>query len=429
MDALLWFRMHRKPGRITLRFSTSLFPWLAATFNCCRSVKGDRNVPLLNEVENTGTRAIVERKSEVQVHAACPYMGAQDVPKTRISGCSSSGADGIAFRLWNASGTEIQEREVNANSRISSSANFPAQWNRLSSFMNSDDRYMSSFDVPSVDQEAAVGEEDIIDGDDDMWVDYSLNPQLNLALRQEVLQIVTQGILKSIQKANSITAAISSGHTDVGIDGDLSRTAYLKDHGEESVPSSNRTVPDVSARFRSSFLGNMLSNLLVTDEKIEATYEHSFHLDEKQIFTDRYPLVFRKLRSLLGISDEWYSHQIALPAQERLSEGSSGAFMFFCGSGEFMVKTISSFESKVLSSILMKYATHLSNNPESMLVRFLGLHELKMYNQTFNFVVMKNIFPPSATINLKYDIKGSWVNRSSSGLMPPGTKTFCKHCG
>ena len=52
-----------------------------------------------------------------------------------------------------------------------------------------------------------------------------------------------------------------------------------------------------------------------------------------------------------------------------------------------------------------------------------------MYNQTFFFVVMKNIFPSAATINQRYDIKGSWVNRSAGGSMPPGTKTFCKHCG
>jgi 1-phosphatidylinositol-4-phosphate 5-kinase len=114
--------------------------------------------------------------------------------------------------------------------------------------------------------------------------------------------------------------------------------------------------------------------------------------------------------------------------QERLTEGGSGAFMFFCGSGEFVVKTVKSEEADTLLDILDQYRKHLEENPSSMLVRFYGLHSLTMYNQVFRFVVMKNIFPPAATINQRYDIKGSWVNRSG-GVVPPGKKIFCRHCG
>lgn len=102
--------------------------------------------------------------------------------------------------------------------------------------------------------------------------------------------------------------------------------------------------------------------------------------------------------------------------------------MFFCGNGEFVVKTILKTESETLLEILNQYVTHLTNTPESLLVRFLGCHSLKMYNQNFHFVVMKNIFPPSAIINTRYDIKGSWVNRNG-GVVPPGKKIFCRHCG
>ena len=41
--------------------------------------------------------------------------------------------------------------------------------------------------------------------------------------------------------------------------------------------------------------------------------------------------------------------------QERLAEGGSGAFMFFCGNGEFVVKTILKSESETL----LAYVTHL----------------------------------------------------------------------
>lgn len=102
--------------------------------------------------------------------------------------------------------------------------------------------------------------------------------------------------------------------------------------------------------------------------------------------------------------------------------------MFFCGSGEFVVKTIQSCEADTLLEILPQYVNHLQQNPQSLFVRFLGLHSLKMYNQLFHFVVMKNIFPSSAIINTRYDIKGSWINRNG-GFVPPGKKTFCRHCG
>ncbi len=41
---------------------------------------------------------------------------------------------------------------------------------------------------------------------------------------------------------------------------------------------------------------------------------------------------------------------------------------------------------------------------------------------------MRNIFPPLATINIRYDIKGSYIDRNG-GIIPPGKKIFCRHCG
>jgi 1-phosphatidylinositol-4-phosphate 5-kinase len=92
------------------------------------------------------------------------------------------------------------------------------------------------------------------------------------------------------------------------------------------------------------------------------------------------------------------------------------------------VKTVSLDEANTLLEILEKYELHLKENANSLLVRFLGLHSLKMYNRIFSFVVMRNIFPPLATINQRYDIKGSWVNRNSAPV-PPGVRVLCRHCG
>lgn len=92
------------------------------------------------------------------------------------------------------------------------------------------------------------------------------------------------------------------------------------------------------------------------------------------------------------------------------------------------VKTVDSAEARTLLEILEKYEVHLQENAHSLLVRFLGLHSLKMYNRVFSFVVMRNIFPPLATINQRYDIKGSWVDRNSAPV-PPGVRVLCRHCG
>jgi 1-phosphatidylinositol-4-phosphate 5-kinase len=114
-------------------------------------------------------------------------------------------------------------------------------------------------------------------------------------------------------------------------------------------------------------------------------------------------------------------------ANEKLSEGASGAFMFFCGKGEFIVKTIKVREARVLHTSLQQYYDYLSENSGSFLCKFYGSYSLAMFSQTFYFVVMKNIFEVGQVINERYDIKGSWVGRSADPE-PPSKKTVCRHC-
>jgi 1-phosphatidylinositol-4-phosphate 5-kinase len=101
--------------------------------------------------------------------------------------------------------------------------------------------------------------------------------------------------------------------------------------------------------------------------------------------------------------------------------------MFFCGGGEYIVKTIRAREAAVLHSFLPVYASYIKRHPDSLLCRFLGSYSLEVYSQTFYFVVMLNCFDPTAYINERFDIKGSWVGRSAE----PGKKTkrqVCRHC-
>lgn len=120
--------------------------------------------------------------------------------------------------------------------------------------------------------------------------------------------------------------------------------------------------------------------------------------------------------------------------------------MFFCGGGEFIVKTIRPREARVLHGFLRTYSRYLKQNRSSLLCRFLGSYSLEMFSQTFYFVVMLNCFDPHAYINerleigcldnhfindwivdFRFDIKGSWVNRSAEPSKK-SKRVVCRHC-
>jgi hypothetical protein len=156
-----------------------------------------------------------------------------------------------------------------------------------------------------------------------------------------------------------------------------------------------------------------------------APAEVVFDLDDKHRFRDFRPATFQTLRYLANITDDWYINQLSQPAKEQLTEGASDAFLFYAGG--LIVKTVTPREAKTLLSILNDYREHLKNNPDSLIVRFLGLHALTFYGKEFTFVVMRNIFPTSIIINERFDIKGSWVDRSAD-LPAPGKRKICRHC-
>jgi len=158
-----------------------------------------------------------------------------------------------------------------------------------------------------------------------------------------------------------------------------------------------------------------------------APAEVIFNLNEKHQFRDFRAASFRKLRQLAGLTEQRYLSLISQPTKEQLSEGASGAFFFYCGEGELVVKTVAQYEARCLLSILDQYLSYLTRRPESLLVRFLGLHSICMYGNEFAFVVMKNVFPRGVPLSDMYDIKGSWVNRHSPRVRP-GKRTTCKYC-
>jgi 1-phosphatidylinositol-4-phosphate 5-kinase len=74
--------------------------------------------------------------------------------------------------------------------------------------------------------------------------------------------------------------------------------------------------------------------------------------------------------------------------------------------------------------MLKGYYEHVAKNPNTLLVRFLGLHSLNVHEQVgqtkvkhstqkLYFVVMANMFNTPVEIHRRYDLKGSWVGRNT----------------
>ncbi|OQS00406.1 phosphatidylinositol-4-phosphate-5-kinase (Pi-PIPK-D2) [Achlya hypogyna] len=209
-------------------------------------------------------------------------------------------------------------------------------------------------------------------------VDVDLSPQVNLALRCEVLYYTTTGI---IQAAKEIVM--------------LPDTATINQL--RLLPPGQTALDDVAP-------------------------------ENRTIFTDFCPHVFHAIRHHFGVSTESYVQSLSKTTKERLSEGASGAFMFFSQDQALIVKSMSPGEAAFLQSIAAEYGSYLLSHPDSLLTRFYGCHSVKLYGSTFYFVVMANLFSDNArTIHRRYDIKGSWVNRSAK-QPTKGKSVTCRHC-
>lgn len=129
------------------------------------------------------------------------------------------------------------------------------------------------------------------------------------------------------------------------------------------------------------------------------------------------PAVFRAVRALCGIDEADYMVSLAGDFNyiEFLANSKSGQFFFYSHCGRFMIKTMSRDEAKLLLRMFKAYVNHLATVPDSLLVRFLGLHKVQMVGlqrSTF-FCIMRSVFDTTRTLTVKYDLKGSTVGRKT----------------
>eukprot|EP01061_Rhynchopus_euleeides_P045328 TRINITY_DN8087_c0_g2_i1.p1 TRINITY_DN8087_c0_g2~~TRINITY_DN8087_c0_g2_i1.p1 ORF type:complete len:972 (+),score=300.57 TRINITY_DN8087_c0_g2_i1:23-2938(+) len=145
-------------------------------------------------------------------------------------------------------------------------------------------------------------------------------------------------------------------------------------------------------------------------------------------FTDYSPQIFQAIQERFDVSQEEYNASLGIEqlhssllvgALSNLntmsSSGKSGAFFFGSHDGKFILKTIEKSEGKVLRRFLPSYYEHIMTNPHTLLTRYFGLHALAYGGEKMYFLVMNNVMQPPEhlPIQLRYDLKGSTVNRTT----------------
>jgi len=96
----------------------------------------------------------------------------------------------------------------------------------------------------------------------------------------------------------------------------------------------------------------------------------------------------------------------------KYTEGRSASFFCFSPDKKFIIKTVPESEALELIRILPYYYRHLDENRNSLLIRFFGLHAIRMlHSEIIYIVVMSNVFDNNLKIDETYDLKGSWINR------------------
>ena len=148
-------------------------------------------------------------------------------------------------------------------------------------------------------------------------------------------------------------------------------------------------------------------------------------------FIDFAPEVFSEIRKFFGITEQEYMSSLG-PEQvlaaffhknfdyiyQLCSTGKSGSLLYFTKDRNYMMKEIHEEEFEKLRNILKPYYEYLTNNKETLVSRFFGLHKVIWKDgsneKKINYIViMNNVFKfKDFEIGIRFDLKGSSEGRS-----------------
>lgn len=213
--------------------------------------------------------------------------------------------------------------------------------------------------------------------------------ELAAGLREQVVRFIKQGMVASAENCHSHGMDIEEVYS-------MSFTT-----------ASSRTVAVHVMEFVAAHMPVVFHRIL------ESFGVHRTGTD----FVARAPGMFHRIRERSGIPTSAFVASVQQSVRENLTEGKSGAFMYFTADDRFMIKTATKEEFDLLFDILPRYMDHIENNPQTLINPILGAYELQLYNEHLRVIVVESVFwlgvEGQATFkpNERFDLKGSWVGR------------------
>ncbi|RNA42135.1 phosphatidylinositol 5-phosphate 4-kinase type-2 alpha [Brachionus plicatilis] len=129
------------------------------------------------------------------------------------------------------------------------------------------------------------------------------------------------------------------------------------------------------------------------------------------------PLVFKNMRERFSISDESYLKSLTNGDVEPIdcSSGKSNARFYISYDKRYIVKSVTSEDVEGLHNILTDYHKHIvETKGNTLLPHLLSLFRLTVEDKEIYLLVTRNVFSNRYKIQIKYDIKGSSVDRAAS---------------
>jgi 1-phosphatidylinositol-4-phosphate 5-kinase len=137
-------------------------------------------------------------------------------------------------------------------------------------------------------------------------------------------------------------------------------------------------------------------------------------------FKDYAPEVFFRLRKRFQINTEDYMNSLcgSFNFVEFITNSKSGQFFFYSYDGLYLIKTMAQREARALLKMLPDYYSFVAENLNTMLVRFCGMHRVKIphMRRRMHLIIMRSVFQddsPERPIFRVYDLKGSTKGRRS----------------
>jgi hypothetical protein len=178
-----------------------------------------------------------------------------------------------------------------------------------------------------------------------------------------------------------------------------------------ALPVRDSTEPPSYKREDSTTSESVRKTIEIVLSSATMVAKSAFRKAQKEFrFKDYCPHLFATVRKTCNVDPAEYAASFQKTCKEKFSEGRSGAFMFYSSDERCIAKTCNKEELFALYRIMPEYSVYMAENPNSLIVRFLGAHCITMYGVELYFVVMLNVFP-TFPLSERYDLKGSWVNR------------------